>query len=190
MLTVARGFPQEPAAAAIQYVEASATRIPLPGGTFDVAFCQQGLQHMADPMQALQEIKRLLKQGGRIGVAVWHQSPFGLFREAVANLNLPSSGARPSGFGREPADLAKALRDAGFANVEVQQRRLESVLEGGVPQALEVAVATSAGAGMHTLNTQQQQAVREAMTRVLEPLLQADGVHLLSVSNIASGERQ
>jgi SAM-dependent methyltransferase len=188
MLAVARGFPSDDGAAPIEYVEASATQIPRDSNTFDVAFCQQGLQHMADPMQALQEIKRLLKPGGRVGVAVWQQSPFGLFREAVADLNLPSEGAHPSGFGREPAHLLQALRDTGFTNVEVQQRRLESVLEGGVEQGLEVAIATSAGAGMQTFNSEQQAAVREAITRVLEPLMQADGVHLHSVSNIASGE--
>jgi SAM-dependent methyltransferase len=189
MLAVARSFPAERDAAPIQYIESSATQIPLDSESFDLAYCQQGLQHMADPIQALQEIKRLLKPAGRLGLAIWFQSPFGLFRDAVANLKLPSEGARPSGFGREQDDLAKALREAGFANVEVQRRQLESVLEGGIDQGLQLAIATSAGAGMQTFNPQQQQAVKDAITRVLEPLQQPDGIHLVSISNIASATR-
>jgi hypothetical protein len=144
---------------------------------------------MSDPQQALREIHRLLKPSARVAVAVWYQSPFGLFREAVSKLNLPSEGARPSGFGREQDDLARALRDAGFTSVQVHQRTLESVLDGGIDQGIEVAIATSAGAGMQTLTPEQQQAVRDAFRKVLEPLHKPDGVHLTSISNIAWGEK-
>jgi ubiquinone/menaquinone biosynthesis C-methylase UbiE len=186
MLNVARSFPPEPGAAPIEYVESSATRIPLPDGSFEVAYCQQGLQHMADPMAALGEIRRTLKPGGRVAVAIWAQSPFGLFREVVANMHLQVDAPQPSTFGREPADLVAALGQAGFAEVAVQRREMVSVLEGGVPQALEVAVATSAAAAMSSLPAETQQAIREAISKALQPFVKADGVHLPSVANIAS----
>lgn len=189
MLAIGRAWPHEAGAASIEYVESSATQIPLEATQFEVAYCQQGLQHMSEPMQALGEILRLLKPGGRVAVAIWRQSPFGLFREAVARLNIPAEGAQPSTFGREPEELSHALRSAGFANVEVQEREMESVLEGGVPQAVQMAMATSAGAGMSNLSASQTDAVRKALRGAIEPFVRADGVHLKSVTNIATAEK-
>lgn len=204
MLGVARSFAAEAGAAPIEYLEASATSIPLendseihtPGrasvrikNSFDVAYCQQGLQHMSDPSAALKEIRRLLKPGGRLGLAAWHQSPFGLFREVAANMGIQSEGAQPSNFGREPDDLAEAVRAAGFEGVEVQQRELISVLEGGVPQALELALATSASGVLQTLSSEQQDAFRAALARAAERHLRDGAVHLKSVSNIVSAHR-
>jgi ubiquinone/menaquinone biosynthesis C-methylase UbiE len=190
MLSVARSFVPEPGSATIEYVESPATAMPLPNESFDKAYCQQGLQHMSDAAAALAEIRRVLRADGRLGVAVWQQSPFGLFRQVVADLGIASAGAQPSTFGRDARDLARALEQAGFTNVEVQTRQLESVLEGGVPQALEVAVATSAGAGMDNLTPAQQQQVRDALSAALQPLLKDDGVHLVSVTNIATARRE
>ncbi|MBV9899035.1 MAG: class I SAM-dependent methyltransferase [Chloroflexi bacterium] len=189
MLAVGRDWPPEPGAAPIDYIEAPATEMPLNNEAFDVAYCQQGLQHMADPYAALQEIKRLLKPGGRLGVALWQQSPFGLFRQAVAELGLPESGPQPSDFGRDPAALAQAIHSAGFQGVQVQSRQLVSILEGGIQQGLQVAIATSAAARMQELRPEQQEAVRAVITRALEPLVQADGVHLTSIANIASAQK-
>jgi len=185
MLSAGRGWPVEPDAAPIEYVESSADAMPLPDGTFDVAYCQQGLQHMADPLAALREIRRVLKPGGRLGIAVWTQSPFGLFRQIADEIGARGDGPQPSTFGRDGAALAAALRELGLQDVQVQIRDLVSVLEGGIPQALEVAEATSSPA-LDNLSTTQRQAFREATLRALEPLVNDGAVHLYSASNIAS----
>lgn len=189
MLTNARSFAAEVGSAPIEYVESPATGMPFPGESFDRAYCQQGLQHMSDPAAALAEIRRVLRPAGRLAVAIWQQSPFSLFRQVVSELGISAEGAQPSTFGRDAHDLARALEQAGFTNVEVQTRELVSVLEGGVPQALEVAVATSAGAGMGNLTPAQREQVRAALTAALQPLARDDGVHLTSISNLASGIR-
>jgi ubiquinone/menaquinone biosynthesis C-methylase UbiE len=185
MLAVGKGWPAEPNAAPIQYVESPATQMPLPDATFDVVYCQQGLQHMSDPHAALQEMRRLAKPNGRIGLALWQQSPFGLFRQAVAELGLPDSGPQPSEFGRDAAQLKDALQSAGFTDINVQTRELVSVLEGGPPQALEVAIATSAAAQLQDLPADQQESVRATILRAIQPMVRSDGVHLKSISNIA-----
>ncbi len=186
MLSVGRAWPLEPGAAPIEYVESSAASIPLPDAAFDVAYCQQGLQHMSDPLAALREIRRLLKPSGRMGVAVWKQSPFGLFRQVVAEVGMADNGPQPSTFGRDSAQLAAALRDLGFEDVQVQTRELVAVLEGGIPQALQVAEATSGGAVLASLSATRQQAVRDAIVRALEPHVRDGAVHLRSASNIAA----
>jgi SAM-dependent methyltransferase len=189
MLGVARSFPAESGSAPIEYVESPATAMPLPSESFDKAYCQQGLQHMSDPAAALAEIRRLLRPNARLAVAVWQQSPFGLFREVVAGLGIMAEGGQSSAFGPDPRDLANALSQAGFTDVDVQTREMESVLPGGVPQGLEVAMATSAGAGMDQLTPHQQEQVRTALTAALQPLARNDGVHLASVSTIATATR-
>jgi len=69
MLSVGRSWPAEAGAAPIEYLESSASSMPLPDASFDVVYCQQGMQHMSDPLAALREMGRLLKPGGRLGLA-------------------------------------------------------------------------------------------------------------------------
>ena len=47
--------------------------LQLPDGVFDVALCALGLMYVPDPVQALQEMYRTLKLGGRAVAAVWGQ---------------------------------------------------------------------------------------------------------------------
>ena len=186
MLAVARARPLEPGAAPIEYVESTATSMPVPDAAFDVAYCQQGLQHMSDPNAALAQIRRALKPGGRLGVALWVRSPSALFREVVTGLGFGGDGPQALNLGRDAAQLAAFLRDAGFEDVTVEERALESVLEGGVPQALELARATSAYAGMADVTSEQQTAINTALASAVQPLVRADGVHLVSVANLGS----
>jgi SAM-dependent methyltransferase len=189
MLEVGRAWALAPGAAPIEYLEAPASAMPVPDAAFDVAYCQQGLQHMADPQAALREMRRALKPDGRIGLAVWVTSPFGLFRELATTVGLPSSGPQPSEFGRTADDLAAALRELGFHDVQVQARELTAVLEGGIPQALEVARATSLNVALVDAGAEQIAAFQTAVSRALEPLVHPDGVHLTSIANIASARR-
>ena len=189
MLAIARDWPPEPGAAPIEYLESTATTMPVPDAAFDVAYCQQGLQHMSDPLAALREMRRALRPSGRLGLALWVRSPFGLFRDVVNSLGVASDGPQPSDFGRDADKLAVALRDAGFDHVQVHQRELEAVLEGGIPQALEVASATSASVAMVDASDEQSARIREAIADALAPFTKADGVHLTSVANIASARR-
>jgi len=189
MLGIARAWPMDPGAAPIEYIESSASAMPIPDAIFDVAYCQQGLQHMSDPVTALREMHRALRPSGRIGLALWVKSPFGLFRDVVASLGITSDGPQPSEFGRDADQLAAQLRSTGFQDVQVQRRELVSVLEGGIPQALEVASTTAASVALVDASGEQAAQVREAIAEALVPFVRDDGVHLTSIANIASARR-
>jgi hypothetical protein len=68
----------------------------------------------------------------------------------------------------------------------VHTREFVAVLEGGIPQALQVNEATTAGAVLATLPADRRQAVRDALTRALEPHVTNGAVHLPSAANIAA----
>jgi ubiquinone/menaquinone biosynthesis C-methylase UbiE len=48
-----------------------AETLALPDASFDIALCALGLMYMPDPRQALRELRRVLRAGGRIALAVW-----------------------------------------------------------------------------------------------------------------------
>jgi ubiquinone/menaquinone biosynthesis C-methylase UbiE len=48
-----------------------AETLALPDGSFDVVLCALGLMYMPDPEQALREMSRVLRPGGRLALAVW-----------------------------------------------------------------------------------------------------------------------
>jgi SAM-dependent methyltransferase len=59
-------------------IHASAERIPLPDGSFDIAFCDHGAMTYADPYRTVPEAARLLRSGGLF--AFNHHTPI----EAIA----------------------------------------------------------------------------------------------------------
>jgi ubiquinone/menaquinone biosynthesis C-methylase UbiE len=48
-----------------------AESLALPDATFDAVLCVLGLMYMPDPEQAVREMRRVLRPGGRISLAVW-----------------------------------------------------------------------------------------------------------------------
>jgi len=59
---------RDAAAFGVEYVEASVYDIPLPDAAVDVAYGHQVLQHLGEPIAALQEVNRVLKPGGLLAV--------------------------------------------------------------------------------------------------------------------------
>ncbi|MDP3833503.1 MAG: methyltransferase domain-containing protein [Hydrogenophaga sp.] len=53
------------------FVRMDAEQLDLADGGFDVALCAFGLMYLPEPEQAVSEMARVLRPGGRIGLAVW-----------------------------------------------------------------------------------------------------------------------
>ncbi len=72
---------ENPAAELLGSVEA----LPVDSASFDVVLCTQVLEHCDDPAQAVRELRRVTKPGGRVlasthGVQVYHPSPVDYWR--------------------------------------------------------------------------------------------------------------
>jgi ubiquinone/menaquinone biosynthesis C-methylase UbiE len=71
MVEIARQRAREGRAESTSFIRNEFENLLLPGGSFDAVLCALGLMYMPDPRQALQVMRRLLRPGGRVGIAVW-----------------------------------------------------------------------------------------------------------------------
>jgi ubiquinone/menaquinone biosynthesis C-methylase UbiE len=120
MLEVARTA--TPPGIEIAWHEASAEAMPLAEGTFDVVFCQMGLQFVADRPRALREMRRVLAPGGRLALNVPGPTPrlFEVFEASLRRFAGAEAGAFVDAvFSLHGADkLRELLRSTGFGSVE------------------------------------------------------------------------
>ena len=103
-------------------------QIDEPDRSFDVVLCREGLMLVPDPPRAAREIRRVLRPGGRVAVAVWgprERNPWlGVMFDAVSaqlGCPVPPTGI-PGPFSLENADkLAALLADAQLSDVVVSE---------------------------------------------------------------------
>src|SRR4029450_3806767 len=121
MLSVARSASTDPQShAPIQWQEASADKLPFPDGSFDIVYCQLGLQFFSDRVAALREMRRVLGAEGRLALMVWrgmHESPgFAALAEALdRHVGQAAATIMRAPFALSDADqLAALVRNVGF----------------------------------------------------------------------------
>jgi SAM-dependent methyltransferase len=110
------------------FARMDAEDLHLPDGEFDVVLCALGLMYVPDPARALREMRRVLRPGGRIALAVWGErtacgwsAVFPIVEAEVA------SEVCPLFFGLgEGGALAGLCEDAGYHDIDEQ--RLDTVL--------------------------------------------------------------
>lgn len=115
----------------VEFRAMGAEELDLPDGSFDVALCQFGLMFVPEPVRALREMHRVLRVGGRLGIAVWstadrvgHHLIWHLILAAAPpppeERRLPS----PLELG-EPGLIERYVDEAGFREIEVVRRTVE-----------------------------------------------------------------
>ena len=55
----------------MRFARMDAEQLDLPDARFDVALCALGLMYVPDPAKAAREMRRVLRPGGRMVIAVW-----------------------------------------------------------------------------------------------------------------------
>ena len=107
----------------IEFVPADVHHLPFANGEFHRVTSRLGVMFFADVPQALREIYRVLKPGGRVSLLAWgsmaqpyFETTLGTVLRVLPELSLPASGANMFRFGR-PGLLAELLREAGFPEV-------------------------------------------------------------------------
>lgn len=101
--------------------------LALDDAAFDVVACQFGLMFMSDHAAALAELRRVLRPGGRLGVAVWstpdrvgHFRAMRALQEALPPAAEGEGGPSPLALGA-PGLIERLVADAGFADVTLHR---------------------------------------------------------------------
>jgi SAM-dependent methyltransferase len=172
-------------------------RIDEPADSYDVVLCREGLMFVPDPARAAREIRRVLRPGGRVALAVWgprERNPWlGLVLDAVSEqigAPVPPPGI-PGPFSLADADeLAHLLVDA----------QLSGVVVGELPAPVRAATfdewwgRTSALAGplakvLASLPPDAGEAIRARARESTRAFETQSGLELPGVTLIAAGRR-
>jgi SAM-dependent methyltransferase len=89
----------------------SATRLPYPDSSFDKAFCINVAQFWPNPLTPIQELRRVLRDGGRIAIAVQPRT------EGSSERTAHDTGKM----------LTENLKSAGFSQVRLESKKLKPV---------------------------------------------------------------
>lgn len=118
----ARRLAQERGVANVTFQTASVYQLPYADGSFDAAFACAVLQHLAAPLTALKEMRRVLKRGGVIGIVdasstITFRYPRNPLLEKWDKLRMLE---REYKTGRlfDPLELRALLREAGFSRTQ------------------------------------------------------------------------
>jgi SAM-dependent methyltransferase len=106
----------------VKFASMAAEALDLPDASFDAVYCQFGLMFVPEPIRALREMRRVLRPGGRIGVAVWSvPEKVGLFlipRIAAPALPPTTGETPPSPMSMgKPGLIEDMVAEAGFCDV-------------------------------------------------------------------------
>ncbi|MCC2628435.1 MAG: UbiE/COQ5 methyltransferase [Thermomicrobiales bacterium] len=106
----------------VMFASMPAEALALPDASFDLVYCQFGLMFVPEPIHALREMRRVLRPGGRIGIAVWSvPEKVGLFlipRIVAPALPPATPDAPPSPMSMgAPGLIEDMVAEAGFRNV-------------------------------------------------------------------------
>lgn len=164
----------------IEWHESDVTDLPFGDDSFDIAFCQQGLQFFPDKNAALKEIQRVLAPGGSIILTVWSAiSPlFAAIADAAGQYIGPeASTSALSPFAYRDIEVIKGLVvDAGFVQINVEplvvERRIGPAKE-GIPK--EIAGAP-VGTLVAKLDEPKQKSLYEDIEEALRDFVEDGGI--------------
>lgn len=192
MLAVAESKQRVEGGAEITYAEAPADRLPAQDGACDAVTCQQALQFFPDRPAAVGEMYRVLRPGGRVGLAVWTEIEHSPALCALANAVEKVAGTEvadryrggPWGLADEEV-LKSLLGQAGFEQIRISRHTLPVTFEQGPVQL----IATLAASGIAEQVDQLPGEQKELLAQTLADDLGSGPIRSEMESNVALARR-
>jgi ubiquinone/menaquinone biosynthesis C-methylase UbiE len=121
MLDIARQ--SNPSNIPVEWHEGDMCALPFPDDSFDVVFCQQGMQYVQDKLAALREMDRVLVSGGRLAFTVWsaphpHAAAFAEALRSHVSDEAATNALSASSWG-DPEVIRNVVGEVGFRTVEM-----------------------------------------------------------------------
>jgi SAM-dependent methyltransferase len=194
MLAVARERAAAQGIANVEFRRLELEWIDLPTADVDAVLCRWGIMLVVDPAAAAQEIRRILKPGGRAALAVWDVPernpwttlPTGVMRQLGHIAPPPADAPGMFALAAEGA-LRELLEAAGLVDVTVlpvaMERRFGSV-DAYLAETIEVSF--SLRAAYEALGEGDRAAVRERLAAAALPYTAEDGGLVLPGSTLVA----
>jgi SAM-dependent methyltransferase len=183
MVEVARRRAEELGLGNVEFRVLDGQQIDLDERSFDAVLCRWGYMLMADPDAALRGTRRVLREGGRLALAVWDTPDRNLWMSApvmqliVRGAFPPPEPGAPGPFSMaETAQLEQRLATAGFQQIETDKVEFDHVYP-SFDQYWEMSLDLGAplAAAMAELDETTVAEVRDAVRGVLAPFAGSDG---------------
>lgn len=133
MLDVAEENSRRAGVTNLSFQQADAHSLPFSDETFDRVTCRFGVMYFADAAQALTEIRRVLKRGGRLAVTAWGPMEKNTLAVRAMGPFLKRAGVPTASPGSpnpfkyaSQGSLSKELENAGFERVAESSRTIDS----------------------------------------------------------------
>lgn len=179
----------------------NAEDIDFPDGSFDLALCgfvgwdycyDFVLGQFTGPDTRMQEIRRVLRDGGRVGFSIWERQEDIEWLEALLCWYIPSLAhktdlvrgvRRKTVYSQENArGYVHLLRHAGFREIEIASETVDCVNAGQEAKEVWWEQMRSVGWGdvfdqVSSSESERLRCFRAAVFRALERQTRADGIH-------------
>lgn len=179
----------------IEWLKASAESVPLDDESFDVVFCQQGLQFFPDRSAALREMRRLLARGGRILISVWRDVGRGFDALAAAlgrNISAEAGAALAKGPAslRDGEELSSLMKDAGFNDLSLEVATVQMIFPSPAEFVRRYVSATPLSAAVAQASESSRDQLMDDVAEQLQDLVDAHGLKFSGQTNIVTGIRR
>jgi len=159
------------------FARMDAEALDLGDAGFDVALCGLGLMYLPDPARAVRELCRVVRPGGRVGLAVWGErarcgwaAVFPIVDAEVA------SDVCPLFFGLGSGDaLARLCSDVGLAEIELRRIATTLVYDNGDEACDAAFVGGPVALAWSRFDAATRARVRAGYLAAISPWRQADG---------------
>jgi SAM-dependent methyltransferase len=174
----------------VTWQKADAGDLPLETSTFDLVVCNQGLQFFPDRDVVLAEVRRILRPGGRLALAVWGRLEANPWPAAMAEAigEFLGDDARAGtesvcGLG-DPDRVRSLLTGAGFMDVDVSEM-VQTARHSDVRDAIDGQLAAVPFAGsIDALGPQRRRALIEFVANLLADYIAPNGMLQVPSSSV------
>ncbi len=194
MLEVARERAAAQGVDNVEFKQLQLEWIDLETASVDVVLCRWGIMLVADPGAAAREIRRVVKPGGTVAVAVWDEAaknPWatipGRALIELGHSERPDPDAPGMFTLAAPGRLAELLESAGFVDPIVDSVEVErnyETLESYLSETLDLSGIFSRA--IDALTAEERERVREQISELTEPYTKPDGSVRLTGRSLVS----